>query len=93
MVVQAINPSPQETEDRFLIPRLAWSSEQVPGKEKLRSRCSRTIVHAFNPSNQETEAYRSLGSRPAWSTEKVPRQLRLGSEEKHGKQKAVENRK
>jgi hypothetical protein len=32
------------------------------------------VVHAFNPSTWEAEAGEFLSSRPAWSTERVPRQ-------------------
>ena len=38
------------------------------------------VVHAFNSSTQETEAGRFLSSRPAWSTEWVPRQPGLHRE-------------
>jgi hypothetical protein len=34
------------------------------------------LVHAYNPSIQEAEAGKSLSSRPAWSTERVPGQQR-----------------
>jgi hypothetical protein len=32
------------------------------------------VVHAFNPSTQETETGGFLSSRPAWSTKRVPGQ-------------------
>ena len=32
------------------------------------------VVHPFNPSTWEAEAGNSLSSRPAWSTEWIPRQ-------------------
>ena len=34
------------------------------------------MVHAFNPSTQETGRQMSVSSRPAWSTERVPGQPR-----------------
>jgi hypothetical protein len=37
-------------------------------------------VHAFNPSTWEAEAGRSLGLRPAWTTEWVPEQPGLHKE-------------
>jgi hypothetical protein len=38
------------------------------------------MAHAFNPSTQEAEAGRFLSSRPAWSTQWVPRQPGLHRE-------------
>jgi hypothetical protein len=32
------------------------------------------VAHTFNPSTWEVEAGRSLSSRPAWSTERIPGQ-------------------
>ena len=46
---------------------------------------------AFNPSIQETEACRSLSSRSALSTEKVPKQPSLVSEGNHQNQEAGED--
>jgi hypothetical protein len=34
---------------------------------------SGVVAHVFNPGTQEIEAGRSQDSRPAWSTELVPR--------------------
>ena len=38
------------------------------------------VMHAFNPSTQEAEAGRFLGSRPAWSTKWIPGQPGLHKE-------------
>jgi hypothetical protein len=38
------------------------------------------VAHAFNPSTWEAQAGRFLGSRPAWSTKRVPGQLGLHRE-------------
>ena len=38
------------------------------------------MAHAFNGGTQEAEAGRSLSSRPAWSTERVPGQPGLHRE-------------
>lgn len=46
------------------------------------------VVHVFNPSTKETEAGRSLSSRPIWSTEQIPKQPSLGSKGSHRKQNA-----
>jgi len=46
---------------------------------------------AFSPSTQKAEAGRSLSSRPAWSTEEVPKQPSLGREGNHRTQKAGED--
>jgi hypothetical protein len=41
------------------------------------------MAHAFNHSTQETETGRSPSSSPAWSTEQVPEQPKVGSEGNH----------
>ena len=57
-----------------------WSSSNLshPGSEvmhKRRQKSQRTmVVNAFKPSTQEAEAWGSVSSRPAWSTERVPGQ-------------------
>jgi hypothetical protein len=60
-------------------------------KELKKCLCPGMVVHSFNPITQETEAWRSLSSRPASSTEQVPEQQSLGSEGNHWKQKADED--
>ena len=47
------------------------------------------VTHAFNLSNQEAEAVRSLSSRPALSTKQVPGQLSLGNEKFYSAQSLV----
>jgi hypothetical protein len=37
------------------------------------------VVHTFYSSTWETEAWRSLNSRPPWSTEQVSEQSNIGS--------------
>ena len=46
------------------------------------------VAHSFDPSTQKAEAGGSLISGPAWSTEGVPGQPRLGTEDNLQNQKA-----
>jgi hypothetical protein len=78
MVAHTFNSSTQEVE--------AGRSLWVPGQPELRNRKTRlkkqhnsraVVVHPFNPSIWEAEGGGFLSSRPAWSTEWVPRQAGL----------------
>jgi len=68
-----------------------YEKEFKKRKKKLKKSLELVMVsHNFIPSTGKAEAGGSLSSRPAWSTENVPRQASLGNEGNHWKQKAVE---
>ena len=54
-----------------------WSVNKVINKKQNKKTQPGMVAHIFNPSTWEPEADEFLSSRPAWSTEWVPRQPRL----------------
>jgi hypothetical protein len=54
-----------------------WFSHRVFVMKTQRKSCWAVVAHTFNPSTWEAETGGFLSSRPAWSTEWVPRQPRL----------------
>jgi hypothetical protein len=71
--------------------RETLSQINQPTKKERKPLGRAMVAHAFNPSTWEAEAGRFLSSRPAWSTEWVPRQPGLHRETLSHKNKIKNN--